>query len=318
MKLIQLISYSYGKYTEKEKKLRDHVFAVDYVGIPLFTFLYVKLFGALTENREFAGPGGPFEMCEYLCTGLAVLAMYQHMRVSPCPLEENVEMFGVMSRIGKWIFLTRHVLALQAVHFSLSLLSNNVESFGWLIGITHTASVFIAALGIFVTIQYFTLVSPDKDFASECRLWKERGCCFRMIQDWIHIPAGFIAVLDLLFVKDVTILLETSVPMKEMLLYFFFFVLYYMALVHFNFSMTKQWYAFFSLVVFSRTSSTNSYPLTCLQAVRYVEKIGSFSDQVGKIHVHSIFYLFNFSRHLEIHRAISSQWIVMVNNNNNK
>ena len=38
MKLIQLISYSYGKYTEKEKKLRDHVFAVDYVGIPLFTF----------------------------------------------------------------------------------------------------------------------------------------------------------------------------------------------------------------------------------------------------------------------------------------
>ena len=95
------------------------------------------------------------------------------------------------------------------------------------------------------------VVGGDKDFASECRLWKERGCDFRMIQDWIHIPAGFIAVLDLLFVKDVTILLETSVPMNEMLLYFFFFVLYYMALVHFNFSMTKQWYVFFSLVVFS-------------------------------------------------------------------
>ena len=245
MNIMQLISYSYGKYTEKEKKLRDHVFVVDYVGVPLFIFLYIKLFGALTGNREFARTGGSFEMWEYLCTGLAVLAMYQHMRVSPCPLEENVEMFGVMSRIGKWIFLTRHVLALQAVHFSLSFLSNNVESFGWLIGITHAASVFIAAMGIFVTIQYFTLVSPDKDFASECRLWKERGCHFRMIQDWIHIPAGFIAVLDLLFVKDETILLETSVPMKEMLLYFFFFVLYYVALVHLNFNMTKQWYVFF-------------------------------------------------------------------------
>ena len=251
----QLISYSYEKYTEKEKKLRDHIFAVDYVGVPLFCFLYVKIFGALSGNRQFETTENAFafEICNYLCTGLSVLVMYQHMRVSPCPLEDNVEMSGVMSRIGKWIFLTRHVLALQAVHFALSFLSTHVEGFEWLIGTTHTASVFIAALGIFVTIQYFTLVSPDKDFSAECLLWKQRGCHFRMIQDCVHIPAGFIAVLDLLFVKDSFVLRETAVPMNEMLLYFFVFVVYYMSLVHTNFYVTKQWYgSFFFCVCVSR------------------------------------------------------------------
>ena len=55
----------------------------------LFTFLYAKLFGALDGKSRVCRTGGTVRDVGVPCTGLAVLAMYQHMRVSPSPLEEN-------------------------------------------------------------------------------------------------------------------------------------------------------------------------------------------------------------------------------------
>jgi hypothetical protein len=238
---MQLLVSNYDKYTEKERVMKNYIFMCDWVGVPFFAFMYVTLFGALSGGNDRISldvEGGPWE---YVCTFLAILALYQHLRVSPCPLEENVEMFAVMSKIGRWVFLTRQVLCLQAVHFVLSFLSTRVENLHWLIGVTHTAAVFIAGLGIFVTVQYFTLVSPDKDFAVDCTAWLKRGVNFRLIQDFVHIPAGFIAIMDIMLVKNKVLLQETSVPMQDMLLYFFLFTLYYLSLVHVNYHMTKQW-----------------------------------------------------------------------------
>ena len=58
---------------------------------------------------------------------------------------------------------------------------------------------------------------------------------------FIHIPCGFLALLDLAVIKNRQLLLSQTPPFKSITLIYFAYVIFYLLVVHVNHAHTSQW-----------------------------------------------------------------------------
>ena len=231
-------------YSPQEKAFHQKLLAVDFVVICLGPFALTALFKALSPNLDAAAYSNVRPqvvlVASVLSAVLAVFVLYEHALVCPFPMEDTVDIWGVTQKIGRWIYLTRQVLAIQAFHVVASCLAD-FDLWPAMRVPTHSASVLVAGLGIFVTIQFFALVYNDPTFLDECQKWAKRGIPFRFLHAWVHIPCGFLAIVDILVIKDRLLLRAATSPLTDLVGYFCVYVLCYMALVHGNHYVTGFW-----------------------------------------------------------------------------
>lgn len=213
---------------------------------PIFSVWYGVLATVASPSREaaedallVAGSSSwtwPAFLLRSVLAALAVYLLLLHMLAQPTP-QKSQEAFQAQKVFGRWIYLTRHGLALQACH-QLTL----VLSLAWprLAVLTAGIAMFIGTLASFVTIQFFSLVVPNSGFQAEVKEWDERGVQFGLLQDIIHIPALFIALADILLVQEFAIL-RAAFSLRTTTAILAFYVVVYLMLIFFNFSTTRHW-----------------------------------------------------------------------------
>eukprot|EP00656_Telonema_subtile_P000566 TRINITY_DN10259_c0_g1_i1.p1 TRINITY_DN10259_c0_g1~~TRINITY_DN10259_c0_g1_i1.p1 ORF type:complete len:196 (-),score=25.29 TRINITY_DN10259_c0_g1_i1:178-765(-) len=149
-------------------------------------------------------------------------------------------MFHATKLVGRWVFLTRHTIAIQSIHAVATL----IVSFGWcpqLCAGVHSSSIFIAGLGLFVTSQFFALVAGHPEFVEGCRYWADKGVPFRSLMYFMHLPCGVFALVDILVIKQRHFLAEHSPQLTHLLAYYLCYVVVYLVIVHVNHAYTNAW-----------------------------------------------------------------------------
>ncbi|KAJ9462580.1 hypothetical protein DIPPA_10481 [Diplonema papillatum] len=220
-------------YSADEKKRATRILISDAVGIPVFTGVYYCLHAAL---KRVPAPAAAVSLGQnagagYAAAGVLCLVLYQHCLVVLMPLKRDEMMWKVQGYLGRWVFLTRQVLTLQAIHSVVSVFQPEVA---------NTMCTLVAGFGVFVTVQYFTLVHWDPDFLASVRLFKTFGVPLREQMAWQHLPAGILGLADVLCIKPreavLAALPNTSTTASVVLVY----VLLYLTLIHVNFSWTTE------------------------------------------------------------------------------
>jgi hypothetical protein len=233
--------HTFHKYTPLERVLGRRLLIADGIGVPLFATAYVCIALGIASDNDPSDSVAPswVTACSFFFAALASFVLYQHTLVAPFPTEDDPEMFGVMQKIGRWVFLTRQTLCLQAIHAVVSLFDRT--QFPSLVRGTHAFAVLIGGMGIFVTSQYFMLVANHPDFLLACKKWRDRGVAFRVLMHFLHIPCGLLTFLDLGVINDRRLLLAQTLPFKSISLIFLGYVIFYVLLVHVNHAFTRQW-----------------------------------------------------------------------------
>ena len=239
--LRSLFIQPYNGYTPKERALARRIYKSEIVGLPIITAFWlafataVSCFATQAPPVEAAPPAARHTSAAFAI--LATFTLYQHMYVSTTPLETSAEVFGVMQKVGRWVFLTRQVLSIQAVHACLTW----AEVTGVLPSarvLTHSTALIVAGLGLFVCIQFFTLVWPDQKFKDTCNGWKKKKVPFTLVTAWLHIPCGPLALLDVLVLKRREALLALSPPLPVLVGFLSLYALLFLAGVHANHHLT--------------------------------------------------------------------------------
>jgi hypothetical protein len=234
----------YDGYNTKERTLQHRLLTIDVVGLLFAAFFLLNLMRSLSPiiTKPLPNPPRPTVVlvASTLYAVLTVFVLYEHIAVCPFPTEDTPEVMGVTQRIGRWIYLTRHVLTMQAVHAVCSCLAD------W--GIwqemaipTHATSILVSGLGLFVFIQFFVLVYADPDFVSMCLDWHAKGIPIQFLQAWMHIPCGIMALLDVVLIKDRRLLKEVTAPLPTLASYYVVYCALYIALLHANYRGTGYW-----------------------------------------------------------------------------
>eukprot|EP00754_Rhynchopus_humris_P050542 Rhum_TRINITY_DN9008_c0_g1::Rhum_TRINITY_DN9008_c0_g1_i1::g.31438::m.31438 len=223
------------KYDSDEQKMRTYSLTLDAVAVPTLTGVYLGVAHLLRKHGDGGGglihtPGD--EATGILNAAVAAMAAYHHIYVTPAAMKSSPVMYGVQSVLGRWIYLTRQVIVFQAIHCFLGLFMPEVA---------NVMSVIISGLGIFVTIQYFTLVHFNQVFRDECKVWESKGVPFRDMMAVLHVPAGALGLIDVLFTRSRPAL-QASTPDGHVLagLIATYTVLYTL-LLHWNFAKTGYW-----------------------------------------------------------------------------
>ncbi|CAE8669359.1 unnamed protein product [Polarella glacialis] len=145
------------------------------------------------------------------------------------------------NKIGHWLFLTQHCLVLQAIHVALSLLASAAELES-LQRLTDGLSLFVGALGCFVTVQYFALVHRHPDFKELCATLAQRSPPYDLSKLMIalHVPALPLAFLDIGFAKSHQVL-ATDISIAGTAWMCLGYVCFYVTLIAANHRATGEW-----------------------------------------------------------------------------
>eukprot|EP00930_Biecheleria_cincta_P104128 TRINITY_DN96302_c0_g1_i1.p1 TRINITY_DN96302_c0_g1~~TRINITY_DN96302_c0_g1_i1.p1 ORF type:complete len:295 (-),score=44.52 TRINITY_DN96302_c0_g1_i1:373-1257(-) len=237
---------SWDGMDKEEKAHASHNFRLDLIMAPIFLVWYGVLATMAAPSHKAAqdallsGTSSPWTWAAFLLrSALAALAVYfllLHMLAQPAP-QKNQEAFQAQKVFGRWIYLTRHGLALQACHQLISVLS---LVWPWLAVVTSCITMVIGSLAAFVTIQFFLLVAPNAGYKAEVKEWDERGVQFGLLQDIIHIPALFIALADILLVQNFSIV-RAALSLRTTAAILALYVFVYLMLIFFNFWTTRHW-----------------------------------------------------------------------------
>lgn len=225
-------------YSEGELRLRVHNRALDLVIVPLCGYWYLAQAAvATTADADTALSGPIWQHLVRLLLALVTLFVLV-INVWHLPMDAfDMESLRVRSKMGRWIFLTKHCLVLQAWHQLFSVLA---PLSSWLSALTHGISLWVAALGWFMTVQFLLLVRNHPDFLAMCELWESRGVQYKRVAYLVHVPASMVAVLDLIIVKDATCLLATLSFPRTFALPCAYIGFYYL-LILLNFRLTGFW-----------------------------------------------------------------------------
>lgn len=229
-------------YTPKELALRSFLLRTDLLGYPVSFCVYLLLGYALSPAAGVLEVSLP-PLAALMLLSSALLASFiafQNSFALPSPAEIENERFGAVTKFGRWVFLTRQTLAIQAIHMSLSLVAASGAAPGLHV-ITHTMAPVSAGVAIFVTVQFFALVAPTADYAKECKLWEKRQIPYRELQSFMHIPAGFLGLLDVVMLKQRALALATCPPLLTLLAVYFVYVGLYIGLLHASYHYTGFW-----------------------------------------------------------------------------
>ena len=219
--IMSYFSQSYSAYTAKERACKAKMHFQDFIAIPLFAAFYLVLAkyamrsgdAAACVARAAVAP----ESIVYLagaCAIAGLVVMYQQVAVIPFPLEISSN-WAAVQPVGRWIFLTRQTLMLQAVHLCYTFAGHLGYLDDELACAVAASSVFFSGLGIFVMIQFFALVVPNAHFLSDIVQWKERGVpAFEHLVIFAHVPCGILALVDVALLQDRALLLAMT-PTKQ-------------------------------------------------------------------------------------------------------
>eukprot|EP00439_Symbiodinium_sp_Y106_P018963 s5323_g2.t1 len=270
---MELFGTAWSGYTPEERQHADNLRIYDAIGIPLFCPWYLIL-GKLFATEDALYEAAPDTFSTGLRLVLAVVAcfvLFLHSQAVPKP-SKDADAFYVQKKIGHWVYLTRHCIAMQV----LTLLApppglavcRGIEAIGFpafklllcaafkkffigkgfqlspmLGAMTNGLCICVGALGWFVTMQYFSLVVPHEGFKSECKKWQERGVAFEQVQHVVHVPPFFVGALDL-FIRPSS-LLTRALRMSSCLQFGAFYVVVYVLVFMGNYQLTGKWpYAF--------------------------------------------------------------------------
>lgn len=246
---MHFLQQTYTSYSPNERKLAEYLKLTDAVMIPAFILFYLSVaFWLAHDEAHDDAHGGPLDFLPpgYVSVLVVVftlvtwLVLYQHAAVAPFPTEDTVEMFGVMQHVGRWIFLTRQTLCIQAIHALMSAASLFLAHPG-LTRATSAVSVLVAGLGIFVTSQYFILVASHPDFKVNGQKWEKRGVPFTLLMHYLHTPCGLFGFLDLVVIKQRGVLLAQTPSYMHIVMCYLAYTLAYTVLLHVNHLVTQQW-----------------------------------------------------------------------------
>lgn len=214
----------------------------DLIGIPVIILWYWLLSSLEAPDEGFAEDSPP----SAVLAGQAVLAFVACMvffyDAMTWPATAEDDEYHSMKCIGRWLFLTRHCVALQAVHMVLSACGAAMGN-DYLQKLSYGMTLVIAALGSFVTIQFFTLVHNHPDYLKKCDSMKnKRGffglLTFRSYVAAFHVPALAIALFDVLIAKRHSLLRGGGCSLQNTFCLLLFYVLFYTALIWCNFFAT--------------------------------------------------------------------------------
>lgn len=232
------LQLEWGGYSEGELRLRVHNRAFDLVAVPLCGYWYLAQAAAATKSDAHSVLSGPVwqhlvRLLLALATLLVLVINVWHLPVDALDMES----IRVRSKMGRWIFLTKHCLVLQAWHQVFSVLA---PFSSWLTALTHGVSLWVASLGWFVSLQFMWLVRRNPDFLAMCELWEARGVQYKHVAYLVHLPGFVVAVLDLFLLKDATRLMATVSVLRTFVLPCVY-VGFYLLLISFNFRLTGFW-----------------------------------------------------------------------------
>lgn len=238
---MELFGTAWNGYTPEERQHADNLRIYDAIGIPLFCPWYLIL-GKLFATEDALYEAAPETFITGLRLVLAIVAcfvLFLHSQAVPKP-SKDADAFYVQKKIGHWVYLTRHCIAMQAWHQVLTLLAPLSPMLG---AMTNGLCICVGALGWFVTMQYFSLVVPHEGFKAECKKWQERGVAFEQVQHVVHVPPFFVGALDL-FIRPSS-LLTRALRMSSCLQFGAFYVVVYVLVFMGNYQLTGKWpYAF--------------------------------------------------------------------------
>jgi len=232
-----------GKGSARSASSMRFLVARDLVFMPLFVAWYFAQ-AKFAEQPVVAAPVAQTPAAALVLQGLlaavAVAVLIQQVCMTP-PEPNDTMMVGVMSYIGRWVFLTRHCLALQAIHLLLSLAAG-VSGSARLLHLTEGVAVWIGALGWFVTIQFFSLVYRHPDFKERCLHYAMRDppVNLKLRASLNHSPAIVLAILDVTLARDHEALRSNCSIVKSLELSVAYAVFYF-ALLAVNYYATGYW-----------------------------------------------------------------------------
>jgi len=178
-------------------------------------------------------------VAQSVCAIVAVFVLYVHTFCQPYPKAEDKSFNAVAGPFGRWIYLTRQTLALQAVHFFMSFIGPFFSvrmTYG-----TYIMALFLDGLGLFVTVQFFSLVAPNAEYIKMCGVWARRGVDLKATNNLTHIPAGCLAFMDILVLKSKTLLIEATPTITVLVLVALVYVVFYLTIITVNFWVTSRW-----------------------------------------------------------------------------
>lgn len=231
-------------YTNEELAFGRWLSVVDLAGCPVFVALYFFL-ACIVQPRpvdavvNIPQPPPVILVLQVLLALIAVVVLFIHTQTLPPKKEDGI--YLAMSRIGRWVFLTRHCLSLQAAHMVFSLVAS-AAGIPWLLRLTYGVSLWIGMLGWFVTIQYFALVHFNKDLQAKCKEVETRDPPYylRAVLVGLHTPALPLATLDLWLGKSHAVLFkECSLPLTAALT--LGYTVFYVGLIAINHWFTGGW-----------------------------------------------------------------------------
>lgn len=240
---VQLTTIEDVELTEEEVNRYWYVQRADLIGSP---FLVVWFFVLSTSTAQkdadlpTAAPPTALLVAQGIMAFVAVMTFLYHTQT--WPTKHGDDIFNAIKYIGRWLFLTRHCLSLQAVHMTLSFYAAWTND-AYVQQLVYGSSLWIGGLGFFVTIQYFLLVHNNPEFVAKCkdnvRLRGFFGLLdFRGFMGWLHIPALPLACFDTIVAKRHSFLLEGAVSLPATAAMIVFYCCFYVGLVLCNYAAT--------------------------------------------------------------------------------
>jgi len=244
-------------YTEEELAHGWRLKLKGALGAPIFVLWYfalAALLGLLTAAVAGGGEGAtsaeevasPPLAIQILQAVLALFGVFAFVLQSVLlPPNKTDDIYHAQALIGSWVFLTRHCLTLQAVHLVASFLAGVLGS-SFLARTTNCISLWMAGLGWFVTVQYFSLVHFNPEFVKTCaaKLARDPPYPLRTLCIWVHVFALPLAVLDVAVARQHGVLRADSSIIASLVM-IVFYILFYIGLISTNFRATGYWpYAF--------------------------------------------------------------------------
>jgi len=233
----------FNDYNLEELKVRRTMRLADLVWTPLSLLIYLCLTSAALWTLPTAAQTGALSWPplaeKHAVLVVAVLScyvLYMHMFTAPSPTQDaSVDDFkGIGSPFGRWWFLTRQTIGLQAWHQALSYFAIAMQ---WpnLASRTHAVALWLCGPANFVTIHFFVLVWPHPDFKASSAKWEKKSVPFREVMFMLHVWQLPIACIDVLFLKDRAAMLRLTPPVLGLAFIFVSFVAYYLGIVAANF-----------------------------------------------------------------------------------
>lgn len=237
----QLAFFTWGKYDEAEKALHRHIRVSDYLGGLVMTVAYLLAAWCASGDPVVLPETPPLVLfLQVCCAALGLFTIYLHIFSQPNPTKREAEIYGCLSGpCGRWIFLTRQTLALQAVHLFASLVSpfcSRSIATG-----TYALAVYVGGQATFVTIQFFTLVFPQAEYKKACETWAARGVYFKLIGKLTHTPGLCLMIADICLCKNRNALRNLTLSVPVMMFIILGYTVLYIGQLFANNGITGHW-----------------------------------------------------------------------------